>query len=317
MARPRKAGNYGASIGKVAISTKNGATAQKYNTPAAREAFGEANKELARMLQQVAFLRVSNTLKKSRAKGRATYNWGKARDGRGIRAALRDPDMSRPANGDWSRGLIVGNEAIFARYGARDYWRTIESGGGPVGRWFPNYVLGLDGQAVPGPRTARAESARTSNYKRVRDYNRAKSSGSPTALGSVRDRYRAEDVAIERTRGRAQKNWQANGAVMAEGVLARNGYGGSSRGSIVKQTRNADGTKRGYFQVKKAILAVHYMRAMRAKAFEWKNDGTIVNLYVAKLAEKGIRMAPSARRKVSALYGYSKAPFTGGDGWQG
>lgn len=255
---------------------------------AADLAFERAHREIGYRLQRVAFQALSNRLVKSRAAGRAKYNWSKdTRGGRGIRAALRDPDFSQPMKPSWAHGVIVGNEAVFARYGAQDYWRTIEGGGGPVGRWFPNSVFGMDGLLVAGPRTTETAKSREAFQRRA---NQALSD-TPRSKRAQRKRilsvYQSGIAADDATRGRALSNWRGMaGATFAEGVLAKNGLSGSKRGSV--RANGDDGERRGFFQVRKPIVPVRYIAEMELKARQWRNDGTFAGIYQAELRKAGI-----------------------------
>lgn len=152
-----------------------------------RAAMAEANEKIMEELRKRALEALNRRLLRSREPGRAG-----GRGNRGLRAALRDPDIKKAGRRGWTYGGSLGNQETFEKYDAGAYWRTIEAGGGPVGMTIPAALLTSAGFGETG--------------------------------GKHRTRQRAF-LASPRWRTNPSSVWAA-------GRLAMNGRAGAARGSV-------------------------------------------------------------------------------------
>lgn len=301
MSAPRRSSITGPSLGTITMVPAR-VPGRKVGGGAAQKAFADAHKEIGEKLQEVGFRRVNNTLKKSRAAGRSKVQLkGDNRTGRGLRAALRDSEFHQPSSKGWEYGVVIGNQAVIDRHRVKDYWRTIESGGGPVGKWFPNYLLNLQGRPVSSSGAQEADARRVPAGQRKALLRRAQASGSDSQLNKIVGQFKAEDRAYYKVAGRAQKNWAASGAVMAEGVAGVNRLGGVRRGSIKGGQRTGESNRTGFFQVKKRIEGVRYMALMEDTLRRWAADGTLEEIYRRHLREAGLDLNLTKNFRVSGI----------------
>ncbi len=110
----------------------------------ARTALKEAHEEMGRRVQSQAIRNLEMRLDPRRR----LVNSAPSRRNRGLRAAMRDEKtvIVNPEGNYWG----VGNPAVFRVYGAIDYYREIERGGGFKGTLW-GVMIDFQGRATVGP----------------------------------------------------------------------------------------------------------------------------------------------------------------------